>query len=282
MGRPFVSRRSLAALILVLGALVACGEPVATLEPEYIRITGSTTMGPVIAELVSAFSEQNPTVSADVAAYGSQFALDSLRAGESELAMLSWLDVDPPGFRSGDGQLDPEWETFLVGRDAIAIIVHPDNPVQELGLLQVRAIFGGRVYEWSAVGGRAGQGLVQPMSREEGAGVRAAFEALAMEGLPVTPRAIVMPTGKALVDYVADHPEAIGYVSMAETSNRVRPLKIEGELPTPETSKEGSYPLSYDLWLVAANSSEPVQSFVAFARSQAGQEIIGQRFAQIK
>jgi phosphate transport system substrate-binding protein len=266
----------------VLGVLVACGEPVATLEPEYLRITGSTTVGPVLAELVSAFTEQSPTVNADVAAYGSQFALESLRGGEADLAMLSWLDVDPSGFGSEDGQVDPEWETVLVGRDAIAIIVHPDNPVQELGLLQVRALFGGRVYNWSAVGGSAGQGLVQPMSREEGAGVRAAFEALAMEGLPVTPQAIVVPTGQALVDYVADHPGAIGYVSMAETSNRVRVLKVEGEVPTPETTREGSYPLSYDLWLVAANSSEPVQSFVAFARSQAGQEIIGQRFAQIK
>jgi phosphate transport system substrate-binding protein len=267
---------------VVLGALVACGEPVATLEPEYIRITGSTTVRPVLAELVSTFTEQNPTVSVDVAAYGSQFALESLRAGEADLAMLSWLDVVPSGLGSRDGQVDPEWETLLVGRDAIAIIVHPDNPVQELGLLQVRAIFGGRVYDWSAVGGSAGQGLVQPMSREAGAGVRAAFETLAMEGLPVTPQAMVMPTGQALVDFVAGHPEAIGYVSMAETSNRVSVLKIEGELPTPETAKEGSYPLSYDLWLVTANSSEPVQRFVAFARSQAGQEIIGQRFARIK
>jgi phosphate transport system substrate-binding protein len=123
---------------------------------------------------------------------------------------------------------------------------------------------------------------VQPISREEGAGVRAAFEALAMEGSPVTPQAMVMPTGQALVDYVAGHPEAIGYASMAETSNRVRVLKIEGELPNPETIKEESYPLRYDLWLVAANSSEPVRSFVAFAGSQAGQEIIGQQFAQIK
>jgi ABC-type phosphate transport system substrate-binding protein len=98
MGRRLFSGRSLVALILALAALAACGEPVATPEPVYVRIAGSAAMAPVVDELVSAFTDANPTVSVEVTPYGSLFGLESLQAGEAELAMVSWLSRDAPGF----------------------------------------------------------------------------------------------------------------------------------------------------------------------------------------
>ncbi len=71
-----------------------------------------------------------------------------------------------------------------------------------------------------------------------------------MDGRAVTPLAVVAPSSQAVVEYVAAHPDAIGYVSMGVVGPEVKVLKIEGELPTSATVSRASYPLSRELWLV--------------------------------
>ncbi|MFN2167901.1 MAG: substrate-binding domain-containing protein, partial [Anaerolineae bacterium] len=148
---------------------------------------------------------------------------------------------------------------------------------------QLQDLFGGRAYEWVAVGGRVAQGSVQPVSREDGSGTRAAFEALVMGDQPVTPLAVVAPSPQAVVEYVAGHSQALGYVSMDQVTPGVKVLRIEGELPTPETASQGSYPLSHELWVVTVDPPpEAVRGFLDFVRGPAGQQIVGQSFGRIK
>ncbi|MBN1136307.1 MAG: phosphate ABC transporter substrate-binding protein [Anaerolineae bacterium] len=267
-------RRGLAALAgALLGLLVACGQPVVTVDPVYHRIqaTGSTTLSPLITELATAFHELAPSVSLTVDGAGTGYGLEALRIGEADLALASWLPAD----------LDPSWQATPIARDGIAVIVHPDNPIEGLGLLQLQDLFSGRVYEWEAVGAPAAQGIVQPVSREEGSGTRAAFETLAMDGHSVTLRAVVATSSQAVVDYVADHRQAIGYVSIGYLSTAVKALTVEGESPTPEAAQQGSYPLSRELWLVTLDPPPPaVQQFLDFAQSPAGQAIVSKRYAR--
>jgi phosphate transport system substrate-binding protein len=259
----------LAAAIL----LAACGEPVVTPVPVDLRVAGSTAMDPLVAALATAFSEASPLVSLEVAGLGTQYGLDALRDGQADLAMASWLPDD----------LGAEWQSTAIARDGIAIVVHPSNPLAGLGLLQLQDLFSGRAYEWRAVGGRADQGEVQPVSREEGSGTRAAFESLVMEDLVVTPLAVVAPSSQAVVDYVASHPGSIGYVSMAHVTPDVKVLSLEGEVPTPQTAGQASYPLTRELWLVRAREAVPeVESFVRFALGAAGQQNVGRRYGRIR
>ena len=97
MGTRSRLRVTFSALLLVLipaSLLVACGEPLATPEPVFLRAAGSTSMSPLVAELADAFHEQYPLVSLDVHGLGTQYGLDALRAGEVDLALASWLPVD--------------------------------------------------------------------------------------------------------------------------------------------------------------------------------------------
>jgi phosphate transport system substrate-binding protein len=253
--------------------LTACGEPVVTPVPVDLRAAGSTAMEPLAVDLAKAYSEQFPLVSLEVLGLGTEYGLNALRSGEADLALVSWLPAD----------LGEEWQATAIARDGIAVVVHPSNPLTGLGLLQLRDLFSGRVYEWRAVGGRGTQGEVQPVSREEGSGTRAAFEALVMEEHGVTPLAIVAPSSRAVVDYVANHPQSIGYVSMAYVSPEVKVLSLEGELPTPQTTGRASYPLTRELWLVTADPAAPdVESLVRFALSAAGQQIAGRRYGRIR
>ena len=127
-------------------------------------------MAPLVAELAAAYAERAPLVTIEVSGLGTAYGLEALRRGEADLALASWLPADLPA----------SWRATPIARDGIAVIVHPDNPLDGLGLLQLQDLFSGRVYEWSAVGGRVAQGAVQPVSREDGSGTRAAFEALVM------------------------------------------------------------------------------------------------------
>lgn len=276
MCRVCGSGSALSVLLLSLACvalLIGCGEPVATKQPTFLEATGSMAMTSFVADLASALHERNPTINLEVSGLGSQFGLESLDSGEVDLAMVSWL----PARSNADRR------AVAVARDGIALIVHPSNPVEGLGLLQLQDLFGGRAYEWQAVGGLASQGQVQPVSREAGSGTRAAFESLVMGDRQVTPLAVVAPSPHAVVEYVAGHPQAIGYVSMGSVQAGVKVLPVEGVLPSSKSAELGSYPLTRDLWLLTNDPpSEAVQSFLNFALSAAGQQIVGQQLGRIK
>jgi len=260
-----------AGLFLLALLLIACGEPVATPEPTFLQAAGAMAMAPLVTELAAAFHEQSPTVNIEVEGLGTEFGLKALEAGEVDFALASWL---PPGVVENNG-----WQATAIARDGIAVIVHPGNPLEEVGLLQLQDLFGGQAHWWKDVGGLRVQGSVQPVSREAGSGTRAAFEALAMGDRPVTPLAVVVPSEQAVVAYVAGHHNAIGYVSMGQATPQVKVLKVEGLRPTPQTAGDGSYPLSRELWLVAPEPlPEAVQAFFDFALSPAGQQIVGRRY----
>jgi phosphate transport system substrate-binding protein len=250
------------------------------------------TMAPLIADLADAFRERSPHIELEVVGLGTRFGLQALRSGEAELALASWLPPEPKGqgdlteedaVALSELTLEPDWQATAIARDGVAIIVHPSNPLQGVGLLQLKDLFSGRADEWSEVGGAKIQGEVQPVSREAGSGSRAAFEALVMEEMPVTPRALLASSAQGVVDYVAAHPESIGYVSMALVTGEVKVLQIEGELPTPSSVGQGIYPLSRELWLVAMESPpESVEEFLEFALSPAGQQLVGQRYGRLR
>jgi phosphate transport system substrate-binding protein len=281
-------------ICLLAFLLARCGEPMATPEPVYLGAAGSMTMTPLIADLAEAFRERSPHIELGVVGLGTRFGLQALRSGEADLALASWLPPEPGdqadlteasgGAAALSGlMLDPNWRASAIARDGVAIIVHPSNPVRGVGLLQLKDLFSGRAYEWSAVGGPESQGQVQPVSREAGSGSRAAFEVLVMEEMPVTPRAVLVPSAQGVVDYVAEHPQSIGYVSMALVTREVKVLQIEGELPTPSSVGQGIYPLSRELWMVATESPpESVEEFLEFALSPAGQQIVGQRYGRLR
>ena len=263
----------LVALWLGVGLLAACGEPLATPEPVFLRAAGSTAMARLVSELAEHFSEQSPLVSIEVEGLGTRFGLDELAAGRVEMALASWL---PAG-------LDAQYRVTAIARDGIAIVVHPGNSVDGLGLLQLRDLFSGRVYRWTEVGGKSSQGSVQIVSREAGSGTRSAFETLVMEDREVTPLAVVAPSSDAVIEYVATHPDAIGYVSMGKVSSAVKVLGIEGEVPAPRGAELGTYPISRELWLITSkSSSDPVKAFLRFVQSPAGQQVVGQSFGRIR
>jgi phosphate transport system substrate-binding protein len=223
-------------------------------------------MGPALADLAAAYQAQHPNVLVDLRNADSAVGMSELAASRADLAAVSWTP---------SGQATPgAYRAIPVGRDAIALIVHPSNRVRNLTITQVRALYRGEILDWEALNGTPAEPVL--VSREEGSGTRAAFETLAMAGDRVTLNALVLPNSRAVVDYVASHRDAVGYVSLALLDDRVTALQIEDRLPTAANVRSGAYHLTRLLYLCVASTPEPyVQRFLDFVLSPAGQAQIG-------
>ena len=269
---------SLAPAIL-LCLLTACGAPLEPHEPVYLRIAGSTSMQPLMENLAQAYSGQHEYVTVDVQGGGSRLGIALARENQIDIGTASRTPT-------AEDERDPEtgakrlWWT-AIAQDGIALVVHPQNAVEGLTLPQARDIFFGRILDWEEIGGTSGEIVV--VSREDGSGTREVFEEMVMGEKRVTLTAIAMPSSEAVVEYVARHPTAIGYVSMSYLSPQVKALPVEGVSPTPEDVQSGAYPLTHPLYLLTGQEpTGEVKAFIEFALSPAGQAIVGQRYGRLR
>ena len=270
-----MSRRILSTVSLLLAALLltGCAARTSAPAPVTLRIAGSTSMTPLLTDLAQAYQARHPNVLIELAAGGSAIGLNELQAGRNDLAAVSW--------QAADAKPAAGYQASPVGRDAIAVIVHPRNTTPGLTLLQLRAVYRGDTLAWNALGGPAGEPIV--VSREDGSGTRAAFEAQVLGDDHPTLNALVMPSSRAVVDYVAAHRTAIGYVSLAWVDDRVRVVPVEDVTPDSDALRSGAYHLARTLYLFAPRPAPPVtQSFIDFVLSPAGQAIVARRYGTIR
>lgn len=281
-------------LVATLIGVAACQPPeVAPRRTTVVRIAGASAMQPVLYELTTAFTRQHPAVLFEVAGGGSTTGEERVLAGQVDLAASTLLSPTVPT----TARRTP------IGLDGLAIIVHESNPVTALTLAQLQALYGGRIFTWEEGGGAAGEVLL--ISREDGSGSRQLFEARVMGEEPVALTAVVMPTSGDVVDYVAKHPNAIGYVSRAyvlavidqaaspatggATSDAAqRPLGVkvvalDGQLPTAQAIQTQSYPLIQPLYLVSRTRPTGwLQQWIDFTLSPAGQAIVARYHGRVR
>ena len=267
-----LARKRIGTVIYLMGLLLLVGcsrGAVEPSEPVHLNVAGSTSMQPLVEELAQAYSERHKHVTITVEGRSSLLGIELVRQGEVDIGMSSWKEPEDAS----------RWST-PIALDGIAIVVHPRNPVEGLTLLQLRYILFGQVWDWRDVGGQAG-GIVA-ISREDGSGTRAVFEEMVMKGKRVTPTAVVMPNSQAVVEHVAEHPQAIGYVSMGHLSQEVKVLEIEEAAPTPDSVRQGAYHLLRPLFLITRQEpTGEIKGFVDFVLSPTGQSIVGRKYGRV-
>lgn len=260
---------------VILGALAACSSAPATALPgRVVRIAAPANTQPLLQALVTTYEQQAPlsSVTFDVQTANSRLAQETLSNGQVDLAVSSWLtSTSLPGLT-----------VTPMAWDAVAVIIHPRNPITSVTLLQLRDLYRGHVLDWPALGGPAGE--ITVISREDGSGVRAAFERAVMDGQPVTLGAVVLPGDAAIIGFVQNQPAAIGYVSLLamptadqndDLPAQVKTLAVEGVVPDSTNLLHGGYHLVQPLFLLARHPApEALQSFIDFVLSPAGQTVV--------
>ena len=239
-------------------------------EVAIIQLGSSSAALPLAQDLTGRYALANPVLHFELQV--GSFATVATMAQRAQPAwfLTNWL----PGAAESDLWAAP------LGHDAIVIISHPELPVSNLNLEQLRALFQGR-------GAEAGLAAGQPLhiiSREAGSGTRAAFERLVMGERRTTPAAIVVHSSAAMRVSVARQPGAIGYLAASWLDNSVQALRIEGIVPEAQSFADRSWPLRTTLFIAGAGEpqDERLRSFIAWAQGPEGQAVLAQRHVPLR
>ncbi len=246
--------------MLIVFALTGCGG-----NKETVSTDGSTSMNSVIGALGEAF-ETDSGITVTYNATGSGAGIKAVQEGRCDIGL------------SSRNLKDEETANGLVGTvlayDGIAIIVNPNNPVNDLDVETIAKIYTGEITNWNEVGGNSAEIVL--IGREAGSGTRDGFESITGTEDSCKYRQELTSTGDVITT-VASNPDAIGYASLASVKDTVKALKVGGVVPSEETIKDGSYVVQRPFVLVTKKDvtlSESAQKFFDYITSEAANEII--------
>lgn len=251
------------ALFVFVSALLGCsGERSSDTE---LIVTGSTTILPIAEIAGEMFHELNPDQKVLVSGLGSSAGIETVAAGSSDIGTSS-RDLKPA--EEDLGLFDTP-----IAYDAIAVIVNPENPIDELTTDQVRTIFAGEVQNWSEIGGNDKDiGLV---NRDEASGTREAFHKIVMGDTPFDRTAAVLPGTGQVRSVVANARGAIGYISLGFVNDEVKVVAVDGVVPTAETVVSGEYPVQRLLHFFTIGPPQGLAAdYIEFVLSEAVQQTI--------
>ena len=248
--------------IMAVSALIGCsGSKGGTVSTD-----GSTSMEKVIGALGESFENDNSGVTFTYNPTGSGSGIKAVLEGRCDIGLSSRNLKD-------EEKADGLTETVLA-YDGIAMIVHPENPVSDLTLEQIAAIYTGEITNWNEVGGNDGEIVL--IGREAGSGTRDGFESITGTEDACKYRQELTSTGDVITT-VAGNPNAIGYASLASVKNSVKAISVGGVAPSEATIKDGCYAVQRPFVLVTktdAELSETAKKFFDYITSADANEII--------
>ena len=251
----------IAVVLIMVCALTACGGN----NKETVATDGSTSMNKVIGALGEAF-ETDTGITVTYNATGSGAGIQAVQEGRCDIGLASRNLKDE---EKANGL-----EETILAYDGIAIIVNPENPVNDLDLETIAKIYTGEIKNWKEIGGKDAEIVL--IGREAGSGTRDGFESITDTEDKCAYRQELTSTGDVITT-VASNPNAIGYASLASVKDTVKVLTVDGLKPSEETIKNGSYVVQRPFVLVTKKDvalSESAQKFFDYITSEAANEII--------
>lgn len=249
-------------------------------------ITGSNTVQLASVIWAEDFMNQHPEVSIAVSGPGSGVGIAALIDGTTDVCQASRA-IKAEEITAAEANGVEPYE-IQVGTDALSVVVHPSNPVSELTIAQLSAIYTGEITNWQEVGGN--NAPIVAISRDTNSGTHVFFKehVVQMAGLSTEdksleygPDVLFLPSTKEGVDEVANNPNAIFYAGLGYVTDEVKPLAIQrtadepGVLPSVETALDGTYPIARPLFFYT--DGEPtgvIKAFIDYCLSEEGQQTL--------
>ena len=234
-----------------------------------LTVAGSTTVLPISQECARLLMDANPDLRISVSGGGSGHGVKAVGAGEINIGAAS-RDV-----KSSELEEYPDLRPVAVGKDSVAIVVHPSNSVSDLTMEQVAQIFSGEFTNWKDVGGT--DAAIRVITREEGSGTREVFETYVMTPFDkeVAGAASVKSSNGEVRATVSSDSRSIGYLSLGYVDSSVKTVTIDGIEPTVENVHSGVYPISRNLYLITKGEPSALEkTFIDFILSSEGQDVV--------
>ena len=226
-------------------SMLMLAAPFASASQTEIIINGSTTVLPVMQKAGEAFMAENPDITLAISGGGSGNGIKALNEGLCHVAMSS-RGIRTSEVEQGKGR-GVDFVRISVAIDALAPIVHPDNPVQNLTIEQLRDIYAGKITNWKAVGGRDER--IVTISRDTSSGTFETWQEIIMGQEKVAPSALLLPSSGSVVQAVAGNRRAVGYVGFGYLNDRLKKLDVDGIEATPASAVAEQWPIARELYL---------------------------------
>jgi len=215
-----------------------------------LQIAGSTTVLPIAEECARVFMEARPGDRVFVSGGGSSHGVKAVADGTMDIGTASRDLTD------SEMEAHPDLAVHAIARDGIAIVVHPENPVDGLTMAQLQGIYTGEITDWKDVGGEdseiaevSSEGIISDIvkffnfgedssimvvSREEGSGTRGYFEDAVMKstGKEITDHAIIQDSNGKIRTTVAGDKHSIGFLSLGYASSDVKTVALASRTRT--------------------------------------------------
>lgn len=232
---------------------------------ERVTTDGSTSMNKVIGALGEAF-ENETGVAVTFNATGSGAGIQAVLEGRCDIGL------------SSRALKESETAKGLVGTvlayDGIVVIVHPQNPLSDLSLEDIAAVFTGAIQNWKEIGGFDRE--IVRIGREAGSGTRDGFETATNTVGECAYRQELTSSGD-VITAVSQNPAAIGYTSLASVKGTVKAVTVDGVAANDATVKEGSYTVRRPFLLVTKRDTPltaQAQRFFDYATSAEAEKIL--------
>lgn len=228
-----------------------------------ITVAGSTSVEPFAELLAEEYMHQYPGAHIYVQGGGSTAGVQAVRSRAAHIGMSSRHLMSE----------EKDLHAVMIAQDAIAIIVHPSNPVNDLSLDEVKQIFSGKMRKWETLGGPSR--AITLVTREEGSGTREAFQKMVMGKEEIALEALVQDSNGAIRQVVSGDPYAIGYISLGLVNEKVRAMKISGVEPNLSSIQEGKYTLVRPfLFVFDGEPTGEAKAFLEFVMSPESQKLL--------
>lgn len=251
-----------------------------------IQNKGSDTLVNLALAWAEAYRTIQPTVSIAVTGGGSGTGIAALINGTVDIANASRSMKESEVAAVQANGVNPV--EYVVAIDALAVIVHPQNPISQLTIDQLADIFTGRVTNWQELGG-----LDRPiviLSRETNSGTHVYFlEEVVRKGEKenkdiFAPQTLLMPSSAGITSEVRRNLNAIGYDGLGyvdpEHEKMIAVATHTGDpfvLPSVANGADGSYPISRNLYMYTAGElTGAMADYLAWIRGPEGQRIVGE------
>ena len=274
MPRALLSPKPFLAVSLLLGLLLS-GCSTGSDAPSRgatgtIVNKGSDTIVNLALAWAEAYKGVEPQVDIAVTGGGSGTGMAALINGTVDVANAS-RQIKPEERAEAEANgIEPI--EFTVARDAIAIIVNHNNPIDALTIKQLSDIYSGEFNNWSELGGE--DRPIVRLSRETNSGTHVYFlEHVLRQGdkqdaTLFSPDTLLLPSSEGIISEVRENPNAIGYDGLGYVTDEVKVIAVAGDpsenyvLPSIETVNNAEYPIARDLYMYTAG--EPTGLILAY------------------
>ena len=250
-----------------------------------IRVEGSDTMVNLAQAWAEKYQAERSEITIEISGGGSGVGISSLTQGLADMANAS-RKMKAKEIRRAKKEFNLDPQEFTVGKDALAIYVHKDNPIEEITIAQLSAIYeeGGTTNTWTELGvtlaGTSNPKIVR-ISRQNNSGTYAYFRQHVLNDNDFKLGSIDLSGSADVVSMVEKTPGAIGYSGMGYATDGVKMVKVKLDddsasvAPNAANVINGTYPISRPLLIYTPQTpTGTVKDYLDWILGKNGQTII--------